>query len=104
MISAGTSHIPVCDDVGINYIFNGAKNELVTSFYGWGWKDFLRNSNSLTGVFILFQMTNNSDAPIKVAPCNSKTMSQIRKVQVDTSSDNSSHIVNQLTKIQMKVI
>jgi hypothetical protein len=104
MISTGSSHISICDDVAINYIFNGAKNELVTSFYGWGWKDFLRNSNSLTGVFILFQMTNNSDAPIKVAPCNSKTMSQIRKVQVDTSSDNSSHIVNQLTKIQMKVI
>ena len=31
-------------------------------------------------------MTNNSDTPIKVGPCKSATMSQISKVQADTSS------------------
>jgi hypothetical protein len=90
LISAGSNHIPIYGDLGNNYIFNVAKNESITSFYGQGWRNFLCNSNLQTGDFVLIQMTNKSDAPIKVAPCNATTISQISKVQDDNSSDTSS--------------
>jgi hypothetical protein len=86
MICAGRTEITVSDNFGINYTFNVAMNESVTSFYGWGWKDFLNMSNSQPGDFIMFQMTNNVDTPIKVGACKSATMSQISKVQADTST------------------
>ena len=86
MICAGRSEVRVSDYVGNNYTFNVVENESVTSFYGWGWKEFLCKSQSRPGDFIMFEMTNNSDRPIKVGPCKSPTMSQIINVQSYTSS------------------
>jgi hypothetical protein len=86
MICAGSSEVRVSDIVGNNYTFNVVETESVTSFYGWGWKEFLCNSGSRPGDFIMFQMTNNSDRPIRVGPCNSATTSQIINVQAGTSS------------------
>jgi hypothetical protein len=86
MICAGRSEVRVSDIVGNNYTFNVVETESVTSFYGWGWREFLCKSDSRPGDFIMFEMTNNSDRPIRVGPCNSATTSQIINVQAGTSS------------------
>jgi hypothetical protein len=56
MICAGRTDIPVSDESGSTHTFNVAMNESVTSFYGWGWKEFLMTSNSKPGDFLMFQM------------------------------------------------
>jgi hypothetical protein len=90
MICAGRTDIPVSDESGTTYTFNVAMNESVTSFYGWGWKEFLIMSNSKPGDFLMFQMTNNPEIPIKVGCCKSATMSQFSKVQSGTLNDSDS--------------
>jgi hypothetical protein len=90
MICAGRTDISVSDESGTTHTFNVAMNEYVTSFYGWGWKEFLITSNSKPGDFLMFQMTNNPEIPIKVGCCKSATMSQFSNVQSGTLNDSDS--------------